>query len=122
MRVIWYVAFFLFLILGGCTKDSKTSGETEGVPNAERGKRVYLAQCTACHNSDPSRDGPIGPAVKGSSEALLEARILRASYPPGYIPKRKTKAMPPQPFLKSAIPDLAAFLADDDQKEPLAKQ
>ena len=120
--MIWYAVFCIALILGACTKDSKTSDETEGVPNAERGKRIYLAQCIVCHHSDPSRNGPIGPAVKGASEALLEAKILRASYPPGYTPKRNTKAMPPQPFLKSAIPDLAAFLADDDKKEPLAKQ
>ena len=33
--------------------------------DAERGRQIYLAQCTACHNRDPERDGPLGPAIKG---------------------------------------------------------
>jgi len=101
---------FLLVLLSACTKDSKPPQQTARAGDAERGRRVYLAQCTACHNSDPSRDGSVGPAIKGSSEALLEARLLHATYPPGHTPKRKTKTMPPQPYLKSAIPDLAAFL------------
>lgn len=69
-----------------------------------------MAYCVSCHNIDPSKDGPIGPAVKGSSRALLEAKIVRGSYPPGYKPKRNTAIMPTQPALQSSIPDLAAFL------------
>jgi mono/diheme cytochrome c family protein len=118
----WCAVFCLAVVLSACTEDSKTSDETVRAADAEYGRRLYLAQCISCHNSNPSKDGPIGPAVKGSSEALLEARVLRASYPPGYTPKRNTKVMPPQPFLKSAIPDLAAFLADDDKKKPPVKQ
>ena len=53
---------------------------------AEMGRRVYAAYCTACHHTDPRQDGTLGPAVAGSSYALLEARILRAEYPPGYPP------------------------------------
>ncbi len=105
----WYFVFFL-LLLSACTKDPNPPTKTARVADPERGKRVYLAQCTACHNSDPTKDGPVGPAVKGSSQALLEAKILRASYPPGYTPKRKTSLMPPQKALESTIPDLAAFL------------
>jgi hypothetical protein len=63
-----------------------------------------------CHNSDPSKDGSVGPAIKGSSRDLIEARLLHATYPPGYNPKRNSRAMPSYPYLKSAIPDLAAFL------------
>ncbi len=82
----------------------------EGGP-AERGRQVYLAQCsTACHSSDPSKDGPLGPAVKGSSRELLEARVLRAAYPPGYTPKRGTAVMQPMPQLAPAVDDLAAYL------------
>jgi hypothetical protein len=69
-----------------------------------------MAYCTSCHNIDPAKDGPIGPAIKGSSQALLETRILRGDYPPGYNPKRNTSLMPTQPALESSIRDLAAFL------------
>jgi mono/diheme cytochrome c family protein len=91
----------LALLLGACAEDSSPSG---------RGKQVYLAQCIACHNSDPAKNGPLGPALKGSSQELLEAKLLRGSYPPGYAPKRNTAIMPAQPQLKPSILDLAAFL------------
>ncbi len=77
---------------------------------ATRGKQVYLAQCIACHNSDPAKDGPLGPALKGATQELLEAKLLRGSYPPGYTPKRNTAIMPVQPQLAPHISDLAAFL------------
>lgn len=75
-----------------------------------KGKQIWLGQCVACHNPDPSKDGPIGPAVKGSSLSLVELRVLHASYPPGYTPKRETKVMPARPDLAKSIPDLAAYL------------
>jgi len=78
--------------------------------SAEKGKQVWLGQCVACHNPDPTKDGPLGPAVKGASPALLEARVIRAEYPPGYKPKRSTKVMPPRPDLAPTMPDLAAYL------------
>lgn len=101
----------MFLILSACAKDSNLPTQTARAGDANRGRGIYLSNCAACHNSsDPSKDGPIGPAIKGSSQALLEARILTAGYPPGYEPKRKTAIMPAQPYLKSTIPHLAAFL------------
>jgi mono/diheme cytochrome c family protein len=106
----WDLALIFALALSGCTKDSDLPAKRVQGGDARRGKALYLSNCAACHNSDPSKDGPVGPAVKGSSEALIEARLLRASYPSGYTPKRKTSAMPAQPYLKSTIPDLAAFL------------
>ena len=75
-----------------------------------KGQQIWLGQCVACHNPDPGKDGPIGPAVKGASKDLLEARVVHATYPPGYKPKRETKVMPPRPDLVASIPDLAAFL------------
>jgi mono/diheme cytochrome c family protein len=77
---------------------------------AEVGKRIYLANCIACHNQDPAKEGTLGPAVAGSSLELVEARILRAAYPPGYTPKRDSHLMPAQPFLKGDVPALAAYL------------
>ena len=104
---LWGVT--LLLGLTGCSEDSKPTGSaTAG--DAGRGKVVYLAQCTACHASNPAATGPVGPPVKGSSRALLEAKVLRGGYPPAYRPKRSTAVMPPQPQLERNIPDLAAFL------------
>lgn len=77
---------------------------------AQRGRQVYLAQCIACHAPDPSQPGPLGPPVKGSSRELLEAKVLKGTYPPGYRPKRPTAAMPPQPALAPEIPALAEYL------------
>lgn len=75
-----------------------------------KGRQIWLGQCVACHNPDPGKDGPIGPAVKGASQDLLAARVVHATYPPGYTPKRETKVMPPRPDLVASIPDLAAYL------------
>ena len=79
-------------------------------PEAERGRQVYVAQCTSCHAVDPAQNGPLGPAVKGSSRELLEARILHGTYPPGYTPKRPSAVMQPLPHLAGSLDDLAAFL------------
>lgn len=76
----------------------------------KRGRAVFLANCVACHNNDPARDGPIGPAIRGSSQELLTARVLSTNYPPNYRPKRATKIMPQFPFLKEEIANLAAYL------------
>jgi len=78
--------------------------------DAAKGKQVYMTICIACHNTDPSKDGAVGPALKGSPKALIEARVMKAAYPPGYKPKRPTVMMPPYPHLKASIDDLAAFL------------
>ena len=79
-------------------------------PEAERGRQVYLSQCTACHAFDPSQPGPVGPEIKGSSRELLETKVVRGSYPPGYKPKRPTAVMPPQPQLARDVDALAAYL------------
>jgi len=91
----------LALAASGCSESGLS-------PSAERGRQVYLAQCTACHNTDPGQPGAVGPAVKGSSRSLLEAKVLNGTYPPGYAPKRPTKVMMPLP---AVAPDIAA-LAD----------
>lgn len=54
--------------------------------------------------------GNIGPEVWGAKFDLLEARILRADYPRGYTPKRKSRAMPRLPQLKDEIVALEAYL------------
>jgi mono/diheme cytochrome c family protein len=99
------------LACGACSKESDApKGQTA---DWERGRSVFIANCVACHNSDPSKDGPLGPAIKGSPQELIEARVLRGSYPPNYKPKRPTKVMPQFPFLKPEIPYLAAYLGSE---------
>jgi len=95
------VALALAVAAAGCSESGLS-------PSAERGRQVYLAQCTACHNTDPAQPGALGPPVKGSSLELLEAKVVRGTYPPGYTPKRPTKVMAPMP---QVAPDVAA-LAD----------
>jgi mono/diheme cytochrome c family protein len=69
-----------------------------------------MANCIACHSQNPAMDGALGPAVAGSSYELIEARVMRAEYPPGYTPKRDSRVMIALPHLKDQIGALAAYL------------
>ncbi len=77
---------------------------------AARGRLVYSANCIACHHVDPSLEGPLGPAIVGSSRELIEARLVRGSYPEGYTPKRDSALMQPLPYLAEEVDALAAYL------------
>ena len=101
------IAAHVLLVLAGASFACKPSDNESAV---ELGKRAYAANCIACHNPDPTKEGTIGPAVAGSSLALVEARVLRAEYPPGHTPKRSSGLMPAQLFLKPDVPNLAAYL------------
>jgi mono/diheme cytochrome c family protein len=81
-----------------------------GPGDVARGRQIYLASCTACHNADPSLAGPVGPALRGSSRELVEARVIRGAYPPEYTPKRSTSLMQALPQLKGNVDDLTAYL------------
>lgn len=85
------------------------------VGDAAKGQQIYANVCTACHGGSPSQAGSAGPAIAGSSYELLEAKVLRGEYPPGYTPKRGSAAMPPLPYLKDHIADLAAFLEASEE-------
>jgi mono/diheme cytochrome c family protein len=102
-------AIWLFA-LTGC-------GPRELAP-VQRGEVVYRKNCISCHGANPSLSGPLGPSISGSSRALLEARILAQSYPPGYRPKRRTHQMRSLPWLSGSIGDLKAYLdaSTGDQK------
>jgi mono/diheme cytochrome c family protein len=91
-------------LASGCSQEEQLG------PEAQRGRQVYQAQCIACHSPDPAQAGPLGPPLRGASEALLRAKVLEGTYPPGYTPKRPTKVMQPMPHLASDIPALAGYL------------
>jgi mono/diheme cytochrome c family protein len=121
-------------VAGGCGQDSPTApagGGTGGAPvaavapgsapagghaqshpagDAARGRQVYMAQCVACHNSDPAKPGPVGPPIRGASPELLTAKVVHGTYPDGYKPQRDSKVMPPRPDLAPSIRDLAVYL------------
>jgi mono/diheme cytochrome c family protein len=99
------------LVVLGLVTLSACSGQGAGLsPEAERGRQIYSTQCTSCHAVDPAQNGPLGPAVKGSARELLEARLLRGAYPPGYTPKRPSAIMQPMPQLAGSLDDLTAYL------------
>ena len=86
-------------------------GGGQGGPSVvDRGRSVYLSNCTTCHDLDPAADAPLGPPVAGSSRELLEAKVVRGAYPPGYRPKRDTRVMAALPHLADQIDSLAAYL------------
>ena len=101
----------LALVLTSACGDKGDGSQTVKGPDPDRGRRLYIATCNVCHNVDPSKAGSLGPAVEGASAELLEAKVLHKRYPPGYRPKRPTKAMPTYPQLRKRIPDIAAYLA-----------
>lgn len=104
-------ALLLFFALGaGCSKSSSPPDPLQ--QQIARGRAIYASTCIACHNSDPHKAGSLGPEVFGSPEDLLEARVLRQAYPPGYTPKRQTHLMPAMPQFKNDISALHAFLSN----------
>jgi len=111
-----YLFFFLVLLLSGCSKRSEPDSLASQKADPVRGRRIYIGNCVVCHNIDPSKDGSLGPAIQGSSEILLQAKVLTGKYPPGHSPKRKTLSMPLYSYLKSDIRHLEAYLATDSGK------
>jgi mono/diheme cytochrome c family protein len=95
------------LLLGLACGEGPGPGER---PPGARGETVYRSNCIACHALDPGQKGAIGPALEGTSLEVLEARVLRASYPPGYTPRQEGAVMPAFPHLEAEIPALHAYL------------
>ena len=89
-----------------------STGLGAGKGNPDVGETVYRANCFACHGVDPAHDGPLGPAIQGSSRKLLHIRLQKGGthYPPGYKPKRPTAVMPPMVHLLPQVDDLLAYL------------
>ena len=90
-------ASFLFLLLLGCPPKNKIGDEVKVL--AQKGQILFNTSCTSCHNSNPKLDGPIGPAIAGSSLELLQLKIRKGEYPAGHKPTRETKVMTLMPHL-----------------------
>ena len=103
LRAVLFGSALLSVALAGCEQQTLS-------PSAERGRQIYLAQCLTCHGPDPAQPGAIGPAIKGASKQLLEAKVVNGTYPIGYAPKRPTKVMAPLPALAGEIGALADYL------------
>lgn len=86
----------------------------------EKGKRLYLSNCIQCHNRDPSKKGPIGPEMTDAPLSVMTSKIMTGVYPtvlpPGFVPKRKTKAMRKITKLEKDIPAIFAFVQSFKKK------
>lgn len=108
----WFVFSLVSWALCSCTKKTEAplSAEERAAQMAKTGRSIYLSACTACHNPDPKKDGPVGPAIAFSSFELVEKRVVEAAYPAGYRPKRDTHTMVALPHLKGDVPAIHAYL------------
>lgn len=114
-------ALLLGLSPGGCSGPEPDANLSEA---ARRGHSVFSFICVQCHDlKNPFADRPTGPAIARSSRELIEAKVLRGEYPPGYTPKRPGAiTMPKQPQLKDRIDDLYAFLQEAPDPSALKQQ
>ena len=129
-----FIVLILYSLLASC--EQKTPKETESVVQVKsnkenpttssdlakvneamipiidpaKGKAVYYANCTSCHNYNPKKVGSIGPDIYGSSIELLKNKVLYGKYPNNYKPKRVIGVMPLYPHLNKQISNLHAFL------------
>jgi len=78
-----------FILFSSCTK----SLPPEKQVLYDKGKTLYVKHCISCHNANPSRPGPSGPALKNSSTELVYKKVLFGTYPQGYKPKMPSKLM-----------------------------
>lgn len=108
---LFYVTLII-LSFSACTKKAAdTSASSDQLKSLdEKGRTVYVANCTSCHGVDPKKDGTLGPAIFGSGLELIEEKVLNGTYPENYKPKRETKVMQKFPFLKNEIKALHAYL------------
>ena len=116
------IVLVLAALSAACTKKAPEPAAQPASPEEaaallfEKGRKSYLANCIACHNPNPKKDGAVGPAVADASLELLRLRVLDAKYPEGYKPKRATTAMAALPHLKDDIEALHAYLNSEKPK------
>lgn len=82
--------------------------------DVEKGKRLYLSNCIQCHNRSPDLKGSVGPEIVDAPLEVMTVKVVTGKYPeklpPGFIPKRKTKAMRAFPRLKDNVPDIWQYV------------
>lgn len=80
----------------------------------EKGRRLYLSHCIQCHNRDPNLKGSLGPEMVDAPLDVMTSKVMTGKYPeklpPGFRPKRSTRAMRPIPKLKEDIPSIHAWV------------
>ena len=105
-------AFLLvFSVLANFSCEKKTDPKSGSVEDTVKsGEKTYIANCIACHNVDPSKEGSVGPALAGTALNVIESKVLNGVYPEGYKPKRNTLVMQKFPHLSDKVPDIFAYL------------
>ena len=103
------------LLAIGCSDESNppAGADSAQAAAAKRGRQIYENVCIACHNGDPTQAGALGPPVEGASRELIEAKVLRGEYPPGYTPQRPGQTMPRYEYLAGKLGDVAVYLQQD---------
>lgn len=86
---------------------AKTTWAKQGFPTNEtiqnEGRRLYIANCIRCHNSNPRQPGVIGPELYTTPLDVFRTKVPNGVYPPGYRSKRSSKVMPRFPNLTSKV-------------------
>lgn len=89
-------------------------GPVEGESELDTGKRIWLTTCTQCHNRDPNVKGAVGPETVDAPLEVMYAKVMTGRYPeplpPGFVPKRTTKAMRKLPQFENDIPKIWAYV------------
>jgi mono/diheme cytochrome c family protein len=106
LAAVAFAAACILQLWTACNKKESAGGD----PDVEAGRAMYLSHCIACHNVNPAQDGSLGPAIKGSPLELVQARVLRGEYPPGYKPKRTTHIMVRLPLTEEDVAKIHKFL------------
>lgn len=76
------------------------------------GKALYSSSCVSCHNSNTRKPGATGPALFDTTWTVLRMKVNSGIYPKGYIPKRKTHAMPIFKFTDEQLQELYFYIGD----------
>lgn len=99
--IMWLLTFsgmlYLFAIMPAPKRIQPPDGVNVQLWN--KGRVMYGARCTSCHNSNPDLAGPVGPRLRGVTEELLRERL-----------KNGKGGMPAQPNMLRFVPALREFL------------
>jgi len=93
-----------------CKEEEKTGLTPEEQQKAD-GRKLFITNCIACHSADPTRDGTVGPALRGTPFNVLKTKLIEGKYPEGYPGKRPISgSMPKYSFTDEQIRSMDAFL------------